>query len=308
MKYSRRQVAKILLSTGATALLGNLSFAQTKKTTMHKRPIPTTGELLPCVGLGTWQTFDVGPSPVSRKGVKEVLSTFAQMGGTLVDSSPMYGQSEEVVGDLAVDLGLQKKLFMATKVWTQGEQAGIKQMQTSMREMQVNPMDLMQIHNLVDWQVHLKTLRRWKEEKRIRYIGITHYLTSAFDNLEQIIKSEPIDFVQLNYNIVTREAANRLLPLAAEKKVAVIVNRPFETGSLFSAVRNKELPGWAADFDCKSWGQFFLKYILGHPAVTCVIPATAKVKHLTDNMGAGIGRFPDEALRKKMEDYIQKIT
>ena len=239
MPYSRRQALKLLGATGAAALGVNLGFAQTPPNTMLKRPIPSSGELLPVVGLGTWQTFDVGPSPVSRQSVKEVLRLFAEKGGTLIDSSPMYGKSEEVVGDLSKALGLQKQLFMATKVWTQGEQAGIRQMETSMREMQANPMDLMQIHNLVDWQTHLKTLRRWKEEKKIRYLGITHYTVSAYPNLERILKTEPVDFVQLNYNISTRDAADRLLPLAADKGVAVIVNRPFESGSLFSAVKDK---------------------------------------------------------------------
>ena len=312
-KFTRRQVLDLALKAGTAACLApilnlNAMDFSTAKETLIKRAIPGTGELLPVVGLGTWQTFDVGTSAASRADVKEVLRLFAEMGGTLVDSSPMYGRSEEVVGDLSVALGLQKKLFMATKVWTQGEQAGIKQMETSMREMQARPLDLMQIHNLVDWRTHLKTLRRWKEEQRIRYLGITHYTVSAYDELERIIKTEPLDFVQLNYNIATREAAKRLLPLAAEKKVAVIVNRPFESGSLFSAVKGKSLPEWASDFDCQTWGQFFLKYILGHPAITCVIPATAKPKPLTDNMQAGYGRLPNETTRKKMEDFIQKIS
>lgn len=307
-KFTRRELGKILTLAGGALLLPSIkSIANPNLQTMLKRPIPSTGEQLPCVGLGTWQTFDVGPSVANRADVKEVLRLFAQMGGTLIDSSPMYGQSEEVVGDLSVALGLQKKLFMATKVWTQGEQAGVKQMQTSMQEMQANPIDLMQIHNLVDWQTHLKTLRQWKEEKRVRYIGITHYLVSAFDDLERIIKTEKLDFVQLNYNIVTRDAAKRLLPLAADRGVAVIVNKPFESGSLFRAVKDKPLPAWAAAFDCQSWGQFFLKYILGHPAITCVIPATAKPNHLTDNMQAGYGKLPDEATRRKMEALVQSI-
>ncbi|MGV3587691.1 MAG: aldo/keto reductase [Adhaeribacter sp.] len=312
--YSRRQLLQLAIKAGVGSCLlpfmntsTNAMNIITAKNTLIKRPIPGTNELLPVVGLGTWQTFDVGPSPVSRADVKEVLRLFAQLGGSLIDSSPMYGRSEEVVGDLSVDLKLQKKLFMATKVWKQGDQNGIKQMETSVREMQARPLDLMQIHNLVDWRTHLKTLYRWKAEQRIRYLGITHYLTSAFDDLERIIKTESIDFVQLNYNIATRDATKRLLPLAAEKNVAVIVNRPFESGSLFSAVKGKPLPEWAAEFDCQSWGQFFLKYILGHPAITCVIPATSKPKHLTDNMQAGYGRLPDEATRQKMEAYIQKI-
>jgi diketogulonate reductase-like aldo/keto reductase len=274
---------------------------------MLTRAIPATGERLPALGLGTWQTFDVGTSPQDRAPLQEVLRLFADMGGTLIDSSPMYGRSEEVAGDLAAALGLQKKLFMATKVWTQGEEAGIRQMETSIREMGKQPLDLMQIHNLVDWQVHLKTLRRWKAEGRIRYLGITHYTVGAYGDLERLLRTEAVDFVQLNYNIGSREAAQRLLPLAADKGVAVIVNRPFESGALFSAVKNRSLPAWAADFDCQSWGQFFLKYILGHPAITCVIPATAKPHHLRDNMTAGYGRLPDAATRIKMEKHLQSI-
>lgn len=305
--YSRREATKLIAAAGASAFLPTTLNGSAAPATMLLRKIPSTGELLPAVGLGTWQTFDVSPSATMRAPLKEVLQQFVQLGGKLIDSSPMYGESEVVVGDLAAELNVTKKLFMATKVWTQGQQAGITQMQTSMREMRSNPLDLMQIHNLVDWQTHLKTLRAWKDAKRIRYIGITHYLVSAFDNLEKIMRTEPIDFVQLNYNITTREAANRLFPLAQEKNIAVIVNRPFESGSLFSAVKDKPLPEWAREFDCVSWGQFFLKYILGHPAITCVIPATSKIKHLNDNMQAGYGRLPDAATRTRMEQFIQKL-
>jgi diketogulonate reductase-like aldo/keto reductase len=308
--YSRRTFTRHLLQGGAGCLLAPwvwpaLPFTPFPK--MLTRPIPATGEQLPAVGLGTWQTFDVGPDAPDREPLKQVLRLFAEMGGTLIDSSPMYGRSEEVAGDLSAALGLQKKLFMATKVWTQGEEAGIRQMETSIGEMRKQPLDLMQIHNLVDWPVHLKTLRRWKEERRIRYIGITHYTESAYGELERILRRETVDFLQLNYNIGSRAAAQRLLPLAADKGVAVIVNRPFESGTLFRAVKNRALPAWAADFDCQSWGQFFLKYILGHPAITCVIPATAKPHHLQDNMTAGYGRLPDAATRKKMEDYLQSL-
>ena len=308
--YTRRRFSRHLLQAGAGWLLAPWvlpALPLTAAPKMLTRPIPATGELLPAVGLGTWQTFDVGAAPQDREAVQQVLRLFAEMGGTLIDSSPMYGRSEEVVGELSAALGLQKKLFMATKVWTQGEQAGIRQMETSIREMGKRPLDLMQIHNLVDWPVHLKTLRRWKEEQRIRYLGITHYTVSAYGELERILHREKVDFVQLNYNIGSREAAQRLLPLAADKGVAVIVNRPFESGTLFSAVKNQPLPAWAADFDCQSWGQFFLKYILGHPAITCVIPATAKPHHLRDNMGAGYGRLPDAATRKKMENHLQNL-
>jgi diketogulonate reductase-like aldo/keto reductase len=308
-KYTRREAAKLVAVAASAAAFGGISFvAKPNAKNMLQRKIPNTGELLPVVGLGTWQTFDVGTSDSARAPLREVLQQFVALGGKLIDSSPMYGNSELVAGDLAAGLNILPKLFMATKVWTQGRQAGITQMETSMREMRSRPLDLMQIHNLVDWRTHLATLQQWKTEKKIRYIGITHYLTSAFDDLEKIMRTEKIDFVQLNYNIAAREAANRLLPLAQDKNIAVIINRPFESGSLFSAVKNKPLPPWATEFDCVSWGQFFLKYILGHSAITCVIPATSKTKHLTDNMQAGYGRLPDAALRKQMEDYLQKIS
>jgi diketogulonate reductase-like aldo/keto reductase len=308
--YSRRTFTRHLLQAGTGWLVAPWvipAFPLTVPPTMLTRSIPATGERLPAVGLGTWQTFDVGPSAPDRANLQEVMRLFAEMGGTLIDSSPMYGRSEEVAGELSAALGLQKKLFMATKVWTQGEQAGIRQMETSIREMGKRPLDLMQVHNLVDWPVHLKTLRRWKEAGRIRYLGLTHYTVSAYGELERLLRTEAVDFVQLNYNIGTREAAQRLLPLAADKGVAVIVNRPFESGALFTAVKNQSLPAWAADFDCQSWGQFFLKYILGHPAITCVIPATAKPHHLRDNMTAGYGRLPDAATRKRMEKHLQSI-
>ena len=271
------------------------------------RPIPSSGELLPVVGLGTYQSFDVGSDAAEREPVKEVLRQFAQRGGTLVDSSPMYGPSESVVGDLASGLGLIGKLFMATKVWTSGRDAGIAQMQESMRRMKVERMDLMQIHNLLDWKTHLATLKQWKATGRVRYIGITHYHSGAYADLERLMKTGDYDSVQFNYSIAEREAEQRILPLAQETGVAVIVNRPFAQASLFSRVRGKTVPEWAAEFDCQSWAQFFLKYILGHPAVTCVIPATAKPQHLADNMMAGVGRLPDEKLRRKMIAFMDSL-
>ena len=272
-----------------------------------KRPIPSSGELLPVVGLGTYQSFDVGGGSAERDPLREVLRLFVQQGGTLVDSSPMYGPSESVVGDLAVELGLIGKLFMATKVWTSGRDAGIRQMEESLRRMKVERMDLMQIHNLLDWKTHLATLKQWKAAGRIRYIGITHYHSGAYAELERLMKSKEFEFVQFNYSIAEREAEERILPLAHELGIAVIVNRPFAQASLFSSVRGKDVPAWAAEFDCKSWGPFFLKYILSHPAVTCVIPATGKPQHLTDNMTAGTGRLPDAAMRKRMVEHMNSI-
>ena len=263
--------------------------------------------MLPVVGLGTYQNFDVGSGASEREPLKEVLSLFVQKGGKLVDSSPMYGPSESVVGDLAAELGIADRLFMATKVWTSGREAGIRQMEESLKRMKVSRMDLMQIHNLLDWKTHLGTLQQWKAAGRIRYIGITHYHSGAYADLERLMKTKDFEFVQFNYSIAEREAEERILPLARDLGIAVIVNRPFAQASLFSRVRGKDLPGWAAEFDCKSWGQFFLKYILSPPAVTCVIPATGKPQHLVDNMMAGIGRLPDAAMRNRMVAFMDDI-
>lgn len=274
---------------------------------MIEKTIPLSGEKIPAIGMGTWQTFDVGNSVSERAALKEVLQIFVEKGGKLIDSSPMYGSSEEVVGTLAAEMGMQDALFMATKVWTTGEEKGRQQMQQSMNLLKAHTLDLMQVHNLVDYKTHLKTLRRWKEEGKLRYMGITHYTTSAYPELMRVIKEYPVDFVQFNYSLQTREAERALLPLAAEHGVAVLVNRPFEGGSMFSRTKEKALPVWAADFDCHSWSHFFLKYIIAHPAVTCAIPATAKPGHLKDNMGAAYGRLPDEASRKKMVDYFSGL-
>jgi diketogulonate reductase-like aldo/keto reductase len=259
------------------------------------------------VGLGTYQSFGVGANTAERQPLQQVLQLFVEHGGKLVDSSPMYGTSESVVGDLAAALGIAGGLFMATKVWTSGREAGIRQMEESFVRMKVTRMDLMQIHNLLDWKTHLPMLKQWKEAGRIRYTGITHYHSGAYSELERLMKTREFDFVQFNYSIVEREAEQRILPLAGETGTAVIVNRPFAQASLFSRVRGKQPPEWAAEFDCSSWGQFFLKYILGHPAVTCVIPATAKPDHLLDNMMAGRGKLPDEKTRQKMALYMENL-
>lgn len=277
-------------------------FSQTNQ--IMQRVIPSTGEKIGVVGLGTWQTFDVGSSATAREPLKGVLQALIDGGGNVVDSSPMYGSSEMVIGDLAKELEIKKDLFYATKVWTSGKQSGIDQMNASMRKMKTKPMDLMQIHNLQDWKTHIKTLYDWKEKGLIRYIGITHYVDSAHDDLERIIKSENVDFVQVNYSIADRNAEKSLLPTAKENGVAVLTNRPFTGGALFRKTRGQQLPDWAAEFDCNSWGQFFLKYLLANDAVTCVIPGTSKEKHMIDNMGAGIGRPPGESHRKKMLELI----
>ncbi len=268
------------------------------------RTIPSSGEKLPVIGLGTWQTFDVSDSADEREPLKEVLKTLIAKGGSVVDSSPMYGKSEAVVGDLSTALSLNDMLFIATKVWTQGKENGIRQMKESFRLLHREKIDLMQIHNLTDWQTHLKTLREWKEQGKIKYIGLTHYVNSAHEKLRSIIEKEQVDFIQINYNMLDRHAADYLLPFAKEKNVAVLINQPFESGSLFQKVKGKKLPEWAREFDCNSWGQFFLKYILSNPAVTCVIPGTSKPHHMLDNLGAAFGKLPTQKQRAEMVKFI----
>jgi diketogulonate reductase-like aldo/keto reductase len=272
-----------------------------------KRAIPSSGEPLTAIGLGTYQAFDAGSGQGERAPLEEVLKVLADNGGSVVDSSPMYGRAETVVGDLAAALNLRKSLFLATKVWTSGREAGVRQMEESFRLMKTQVMDLMQIHNLVDWKTHTATLEEWKKRGRVRYIGITHYHSGAYDELERLIKTRKYDFVQLNYSIAEREAERSLLPLARDTGVAVIANRPFAQSSLFSRIRGKALPGWAQAFDCSSWAQFFLKYIVSHPALTCAIPATSKPKHMLDNIGAARGSLPDEKTRRRMAEYVDAL-
>jgi diketogulonate reductase-like aldo/keto reductase len=269
-----------------------------------RKSIPSSGESLPVIGMGTWQTFHVGSGEAERAPLRDVLRVFFDRGGTLIDSSPMYAEAEEVTGDLVADIGEHERLFAATKVWTYGREEGIAQMERSFRRMRVKRMDLMQIHNLRDWQVHLPTLQQWKEEGRIRYLGITTSNPGQYGEFARVMAGEVLDFVQLNYDIATRGAEEVLLPLAEERGMAVLVNRPFGGGTLFPRVRGRELPDWAGEFDCSSWAQFFLKFVVSHPAVTCAIPATSNPRHATDNMGAGIGRLPDKATRERMADFV----
>src|SRR5207249_7249838 len=268
--------------------------------TILQRPILSSRETLPVVGLGTWRAFDVGASAAERAPLEAVLRRLVELGGRVVDSSPMYGAAESVVGDLAAKLKITDTLFLATKVWTSGHRAGVEQLEQSLRRLRTRRLDLMQIHNLLDWRTHLRTLRAWKEAGRIRYLGVTHYAASAYDELERVLRSEPLDFVQANYSLGERAADRRILPLARDRGIAVLVNRPFSEGDLFRRVRGRPLPSWAAEFDCASWAQFFLKWILAHPAVTCVIPATSQPQHLVDNMTAGVGALPDPGSRERM--------
>jgi len=293
------------------AALAAVSFAppglRAAERDLIRKTIPGTGETLPVIGLGTSRTLDVSGDPAALSGLAEVLQAFFDHGGELIDSSPMYGSAEQVLGELLNRVGRRDKLFAATKVWTDGEQAGIRQMEDSRQKWGITRFDLMQIHNLRDWRIHLKTLQSWKAEGKIRYTGITTSHGRFHRELEEILRSEPLDFVQLSYNIEDRTVEKRLLPLAADRGMAVLVNRPYQRGDLFRRVKGKELPGWAAEFDCTSWGHFFLKFIVSHPAVTCVIPATSKVHHLRDNMAAGFGRLPDTAMRKRMADYFASL-
>ncbi|MGH8738141.1 MAG: aldo/keto reductase [Burkholderiales bacterium] len=271
------------------------------------RPIPASGERLPVVGVGTWQSFDVGGDAAARAPLREVLALFAQGGGKLIDSSPMYGSSELVAGDLVAELGLRERLFVATKVWTSGRAEGVRQMEESFRRLRVARMDLMQIHNLLDAATHTRTLEQWKSEGQVRYIGITHYTASAYAEVERWLRRGSYDFLQINYSLVERDAERRLLPLAQEMKVAVIANRPFAGADTFRRVRGKPLPPWAQELGVASWAQYFLKWIVGHPAITCTIPATSKPEHMKDNLGAAAGALPDAAQRQRMAAYLDAL-
>jgi len=275
---------------------------------MITRPIPSTGEAMPVIGLGTWPVFDVGTDDAARRPLREVMQSLVSGGGRMIDTSPMYGRSEGVVGDIVAGLGLRDKVFLATKVWISGRDQGIAQMARSASLLKSPVIDLMQIHNLVDWRTQLATLRDMKANGKLRYIGITHYTTGALSDLARILDSEDgIDFVQCGYSLATREPETRLLPVAARRGVAVIVNQPFEQGDLFRTVRGKALPDWANEFDCASWAQLFLKYLLGDPAVTVVIPATDKPDHLADNLKAGYGRLPDAKQREQIRRFWDSL-
>jgi aryl-alcohol dehydrogenase-like predicted oxidoreductase len=295
------------LGLAGAALIGPPARARTK---MQTRPIPSSGQQLPVVGVGTWQTFNVGDDPQKRAQLSEVLRVLFEAGGSVIDSSPMYGSSEQVVGDLLKAGGFRDKAFVATKVWTSGRDAGIAQMRKSMALMAADgllggPIDLMQVHNLVDWKAHLATLRAWKKDGRVRYLGVTHYTPSAYGELEAVMRAEPLDFVQLNYSLDDRQAEQRLLPLAAERGMAVIVNMPFGGGGLIRRMSGRPLPDWASEIGAASWAQILLKFVLGHPAVTCVIPGTSRPEHMKDNAGAGLGVLPDAAMRNRMAASIQ---
>jgi aryl-alcohol dehydrogenase-like predicted oxidoreductase len=304
---TRREAARLIGASVAGLVLPMSARAASESPTMLARTIPSSGEKLPVIGLGTWRAFDVDLTTDNRRQLEEVLSLFVKLGGRVIDSSPMYGRAEEVIGDLTATLAIRDKVFVATKVWTHGKENGIKSMERSMSLLRTKRIDLMQVHNLVDVQTHLATLREWKQQGRIRYLGITHHEAGAFPDVEKIMRSEKLDFLQINYSLMEREAEQRILPLAQERGVAVLINRPFGAGDLFGRVRSKPLPDWATEFDCRSWAQFSLKWIVAHPAVTCAIPATDKPAHLEDNMQGGVGRLPDENMRRRMVELVSSL-
>src|SRR5213592_1120990 len=304
---TRREAAKLIGGTAAAVVLPITTQAAAESSTMLTRMIPSSGETLPVIGLGTWRAFDVDLTSDIRRQLEEVLSLFVKLGERGVDSSPMYGRAEEVIGELTAALGIRERLFLATKVWTRGRENGIESIERSMALLRTNRIDLMQVHNLLDAHTHLATLRQWKEQGRIRYIGVTHYNSSAFPEIEKILRTEKLDFLQINYSLMEPEAEQRVLPVTQERRIAVLVNRPFGGGDIFERVRSKPLPDWAAEFDCRSWAQFCLKWIIAHPAVTCVIPATDKPRHLEDNMLAGIGPLPDAKMRRRMVELLSSM-
>ena len=290
---------------GVTAALPSASGAGE---TALSRPIPSSGERLAVIGMGSYRTFHVGPIKTERQRRVDILNRFFSMGGALIDSSPMYGFFEEVIGYCLEHLDNKSNLFSATKVWTLGRRLGIGQMENSAYLWRLPGFDLMQIHNLVDWETHVQTLKAWKSESKLRYLGITTSHGRRHEELERALQREPFDFVQLTYNVLDREVEGRLLPLAAERGIAVIVNRPFQGGRLFKKIKNRPLPPWAHEIPCQNWAQYFLKFIVSHPAVTCAIPATSQIAHMGENMGAGYGELPDAGMRRRMLDYVEEIV
>jgi diketogulonate reductase-like aldo/keto reductase len=303
---TRREATRLMAGTAASLLVAP-SLSAEAPASLLQRVIPSSGEMLPVIGLGTSGVFETGSPATEREPLEQVVDTLVRMGGKIIDTAPAYGEAETVTGEIATKLKLRDKLFFATKVGATGKAEGAKQMEHSLELLGKKPLDLIQIHNLTDWETQLANLNEWKKQGRIRYTGITASRLTAHADIVRTMEKERVDFVQINYSLMEREADERILPLAKERGVAVIVNRPFGRGDLFGRVRQKPLPEWAAEFDCKSWAQFFLKWIVGHPAVTCVIPATSNPRHMEDNMQGGIGRLPDENMRRRMVEAMTAV-
>ncbi len=297
--WNRRRVLATLAAAGACAALRpSIALAQSRQ--ILTRPIPSTGEALPVVGLGSWITFNVGDDPVARDACTDVMRNFVDAGGKVIDSSPMYGSSQDAIGYALLKAALTGRVFAADKVWIPSGAQGREQIEQSRRKWQVNRFDLLEVHNLLDWQEHLPTLFSMKAAGQLRYVGITTSEGRRHRDVEQIMRSHPIDFVQITYNPVDREVEERILPLARDRGIAVIVNRPFRQGALLRALARQPLPPWATEIECTSWAQFVLKFIVSHPAVTCAIPATTRVDHVRENVSVAYGRMPDAAMRERM--------
>ncbi|MEX0730356.1 MAG: aldo/keto reductase [Aquisalimonadaceae bacterium] len=304
---SRRRLLGLMAGSGAALVTSGWPLGAAGNTggedaqEMILREIPGTGERLPAAGMGTYRSFDINRADTAAMDrMREVLRVFVDGGGRVVDSSPMYGKSEQVLGELAADLDATDRLWMATKVWTRGRAAGVRQMESSLELMGKTPLDLMQVHNLLDVDTHLETLREWKQRGVIRYIGITHYRAAMHDDMAKLLQRYPLDFAQFNFNLLDRDAERRLLPACADLGVATIINEPYAQGRLFRRIGERPLPGWADEIGCRSWAQIFLKYLIAHPAVTAVIPATGNPNHARDNVAAGRGPLPDADLRRRM--------
>ncbi|MEJ2336232.1 MAG: aldo/keto reductase [Gemmatimonadales bacterium] len=312
MTLSRRDMLRATAGAGALAALGltsrrALGSMPPRISELLMRPIPSSGETIPAIGIGTARRYDVQESSEEMAVLKEVLAAFAMMGGRVVDTAPSYGRAEIVVGELVDAIGNRDDLFLATKVRAEGREAGIDQMEESLRRLHTDRIDLMQVHNLVDVETQLATLREWKAAGRIRYLGITTSFDRQYEDFERVMREQTMDFIQVNYSLGDRGAGERILPLAADRGMAVLVNLPYARGRLFQKVGDRPLPRWAAEFDCESWGQFFLKFVLSEPAVTCAIPGTAKMTYLEDNLGAARGRLPDPELRQRMITFYDSL-
>lgn len=303
---NRRTAVKLMAAATAIALApSGMTAAEARKMTTRK--VPSSGEEIPVIGMGSSGTFDVGDDSASGDGLRGVLWSLVEGGGRVIDTSPMYGRAETVLGDLIDELGLGPRLWFATKVWTRGREAGAKQIDDSCDRLRTKRLDLLQIHNLLDWREHVPTLRALQAAGRVRYSGLTHYRADAHADLERVLGEEKFDWLQVNYSLAERQAEDRLLPFCRDRGVAVMVNRPFADGAMFAKVRGRPLPDWAEDIGCRSWGQFFLRFVVSHPAVTCVIPATSKPQHMIDNAAAGFAPLPNEQQRRRMADYWAQL-
>lgn len=308
-RISRRDMLKMGVVAGAGLALKDLpAFAQTSQpASLIQRPIPSSGERLPIVGIGTARRYDVGPSAAERAPLREVLARYPALGGKLVDTAPSYGSAETVVGDLVKKLGSRDQLFLATKVRKQERKAGYDELIQSFVNLKTEMIDLIEVHNLVGIENMLPLLREWKQEGRIRYVGVSTSNSRQYPEFIEMMKKEDLDFIQVNYSILSRKAEEEILPLARDRGMAVLVNLPYSRGQVFQRAGTRALPDWTSEFDVDSWGQFCLKYILSHPSVTCVIPGTAKLKYLEDNLGAARGRMPDAAMRTRMEQFYDEL-